>query len=126
MLTLSSLGLLIIKLKNGLLVLGLCLSVHVRATEFGFLFEPLLFLWSPSVSWLKLAQGKCETIRGKLPHGAHKWKGKCSHALKGRSLAVCEQQPADGCEAEMIHTDSAMPVSVPLKDRWWRGVSAAA
>lgn len=36
-------------------------------------------------------------------------------ALTGRSLAVSKQQLADGCEAEMIHTDSTVPAAVPWK-----------
>lgn len=39
--------------------------------------------------------------------------GEVLRALTGRSLTVSEQQLADGCEAEMIHTDSTVPVSVP-------------
>lgn len=38
-------------------------------------------------------------------------------ALTGRSLSVDEQPLADGCRAEMIHTDSAVSFPLPLKDR---------
>ena len=40
---------------------------------------------------------------------AHKWKRK---VLRAR-LAVSEQQLADGCGAEMIHTDSTVSVTLP-------------
>lgn len=40
---------------------GVCACVCVR-----------VLLSVPSASWLELALGKCETIRGKLPRSAHK------------------------------------------------------
>ncbi len=39
--------------------------------------------------------------------------GEVLRALTRRSLAVSEQQLADGCGAEMIHTDSTVSASVP-------------
>lgn len=87
--------------------------------RFHFNYPPSPPSWSPLASELELALGKWKTIRvqiGALPLPAtHKWKGKCRVLLQGRSLAVSEQQLADGCEAEMIHADSTVPVSVPWK-----------
>lgn len=98
-------------------------SERVRAAPPGFGGQRFLSLPTtpPPAHKLPLAWGKMgnnqEQIAAPPLPAAHKWEGEVPRALEGRSVAVSRQRPADGCEAEMMHTDSAVPVSVPLKDR---------
>lgn len=127
MLVLSSLGPVIIMMKNGLMAHGLylcvcegnsvwvCICVPFNHSRFpprirlplpGFSLRPSLN--SPRGNG-KQSEANCRAAGERHTQV----EGEVLLAFTGRSLAVGEQQLADGCEAEMIHTDSAVPVSVP-------------
>lgn len=134
MLALGSLGL--VTMKNSLTACGLYLA-RVRATSRGVrsrlssmrsILTVLVYL--PTLASLFLAlrlrpslnspweNGKQSEANWRTAAACHtQVEGEVPSALAGRSLAVSEQQLADGCEAEMMHADSTVPVSVPVKDR---------
>lgn len=119
-------------MKNGLMVHDLYLFVCERITvcactqTFVYVFH-LTILVSPLRARLSLPvlrlrpglnspreNGKQSEANCRAAAERHtQVEGEVLRALSGCSLAVGEQQLADGCEAEMIHTDSAVPVSVP-------------
>ena len=128
MLAVSSLGPVIITMKNGLLAHGLYLYTCEANSVWNFEWKHLCSILTvlptlasprpglrlhPSLNSPgengKQSEANCRT--GTARHT--QVEGEVLRALIGRSLAVSEQQLADGCEAEMIHTDSTVPVSVP-------------
>lgn len=62
----------------------------------------------------KQSATNCRTASAPSPASTRGSAGRSHRAL---AFSVDEQPLADGCEAEMIHTDSAVSFSLPLKDR---------
>lgn len=118
MLALSSLGSVIITMKNGLVAHGLFLymcapaSVCVQFNHPACTHPPVtglrLSLNSPREN-RKQSEANCRAAAACLTQV----EGEVPYALAGRSLPVSEQPLADGCEAEMIHTDSTVSGALP-------------
>lgn len=94
------------------LTLGLCATPCVCVP---FNHPPRTHLPLPA-SEFELTEGKWKQSEANCRAAAARHtqvEGEVLHAVTRRSLAVSEQHLADGCGAEMMHTDSTVSVSYP-------------